>query len=237
MHRCIALHFTSQSKLENDLGWEIIPQRADFLGLTIFKKINAHQTKRLVRNCMSQINLSRRNRNTNIYRSFPKTSLGFSNSFFPYFTKQFNNLQKNLAEDNDILSFKKKLKLKIKPPKIKHYSWGSKRGNALLTQLRVGRSLLNVHSFAINLADSPLCQCARLETNLHFFTECFLYTEERRLLYDSMEQILPKFKTLSNKNKLEIFLHGINLNSEETDSRNSKIIFVVQNFILKTKRF
>ena len=114
---------------------------------------------------------------------------------------------------------------------------GSKRWNALLTQLRVGRSLLNVHSFAINLADSPLCQCARLETNLHFFTECFLYTEERRLLYDSMEQILPKFKTLSNENKLEIFLHGINLTSDETDSRNSKIIFVVQNFILKTKRF
>ena len=52
-----------------------------------------------------------------------------------------------------------------------------------------------------------------------------------------MEQILPKFKTFSNKVKLDILLHGINLQSEETDSRNRLIIFAVQNFILKTKRF
>ena len=30
-----------------------------------------------------------------------------------------------------------------------------------------------------------------------------------------MEQILPKFKTFSNKVKLDILLHGINLQSEE----------------------
>ena len=75
------------------------------------------------------------------------------------------------------------------------------------------------------------------ETVLHFFTECFLYTEERQILYDSMDQILPNFKKYPNKTKLQILLNGINLSSEEIDSRNGKIIFVVQNFILKTKRF
>ena len=52
-----------------------------------------------------------------------------------------------------------------------------------------------------------------------------------------MDQILPNLKKYPNKTKLEILLNGINLSSEEIDSRNSKIIFVVQKFILKTKRF
>ena len=167
------------------------------------------------------------------------TALGsdFSESFFPHFTKCFNKLEPKITAEHDLVAFKENLKEKIKPKKIKHYGWGSKRGNTLWTQLRVGRSFLNAHGFAINLADSDLCLCSRSESVLHFFTECFLFSEERRLLYDSMEQILPKFKDYPKKTKLEIFLHGINLNSEEIDCRNGKIIYAVQNFILKTKRF
>ena len=72
----------------------------------------------------------------------------------------------------------------------------SKRGNSLQTQLPVGRSFLNAHSFSINLADSDLCLCSRSETTTHYLTQCFLYTAERRHLYNSLEQLLPKFKTL-----------------------------------------
>ena len=110
-----------------------------------------------------------------------------------------------------MLLFQEKLKLKLKPKKHKHFSWGSKRGNALQTQLRVGRSFLNAHSFTINLADSDLCLCSRSETTTHYLTQCFLYTEERRLLYNSLEQLLPKFKTFTNKKQTEILLNGINL--------------------------
>ena len=186
---------------------------------------------------MPILNLNRKNRTTFIYQPFPASGLQFSNSFFPYFTRLFNKQELNRTSESDLIIFKEKLKRKIKPPKIRHYNWGSKRGNALWTQLRVGRSFLNSHGFAIHLAETDLCLCSRSESVSHFLTECFLYTEERKILYDSMEQILPKFKTLPNKTKLDILLHGINLHSEETDSRNSKIIFVVQNFILKTKRF
>ena len=167
---------------------------------------------------------------------YTKTKL-FFNSFFPYFTKKFNDLGNAVTVESDINIFKENLKSKLKPKKYKHFSWGSKRGNTLWTQLRVGRSLLNAHGFAINLTSSDLCICSRPETVLHFVTEYFIYTEERRTLYDSLEQILPKFKSLPNKIKLDIFLNGINLNSEELDSRNCKILYIVQNFILKTKRF
>ena len=186
---------------------------------------------------MPNINSNRKTRNKDFYCQFPKKSHKFSNSFFPHFTKLFNNLSTDLQVENDMLLFKEKLKLKLKPKKHKHFSWGSKRGNALQTQLRVGRSFLNAHSFTINLADSDLCLCSRSETTTHYLTQCFLYTEERRLLYNSLEQLLPKFKTFTNKKQTEILLNGINLNADETDVRNSKIVYLVQDFIFKTKRF
>ena len=107
----------------------------------------------------------------------------------------------------------------------------------MLTQLRVGRSFLNSDGFRIGLVDSDLCLCQRSETVKHYFTECFLYTEERRELFVTLEQLIPKFKNLNLKEKLDLLLNGININSDEIDCRNSKIIFAVQKYILKTKRF
>ena len=232
-----ALHLTSQAKLEADLGWETISTRAEFLGLSMFQKIHLHETRPLIRKCMPEINLLRQNRKTGFYKTFPPLGDKFGKSFFPHFSKSFNNLEVNLASQHDMTIFKDDLKAKLKPKKQRHFNWGSKRGNSLHTQLRVGRSFLNGHSFEINLADSNLCLCARPESVSHYFMECFLYTEERRSLFDSMEQLIPNFKKIPNKSKLNILLHGINLDSEEFDSRNAKIIYSVQNFILKTKRF
>ena len=186
---------------------------------------------------MPTLNTNRKTRNTDLYSNFPKKSHKFSNSFFPYFTKLLNNLSTVLQSETDMTLFKENLKQQLKPKKHKHFSWGSKRGNALQTQLRVGRSFLNSHSFSINLADSDLCLCSRSETTTHYLTQCFLYTEERRHLYYSIEQLLPKFKTFSNKKQTDILLNGININADETDVRNSKIVYLVQNYIFKTKRF
>ena len=116
------------------------------------------------------------------------------------------------------------------------FSFGSKIGNMHLTRLRVGRSFLNAHSFEINLSDTNLCNCWRTETVLHYVTECFLYNQERNILYDSMEQYIPNFLSLPNKRKLDILLYGINNNGDE-DCRNKCITLAMQNFILQTKRF
>ena len=186
---------------------------------------------------MPEINFSRNTRNKTFYHPFPPLGDQFSKSFFPHFTKQYNNLDSKLQIEYDLSIFKENLKIKMKPKKYKHFGWGSKRGNALHTQLRVGRSFLNAHGFAINLVDSDLCLCSRPESVSHFLNGCFLYTEERRLLYSSMEQLVPKFGNLSDKMKTDILLHGINIDSEEFDSRNSKIIYLVQDYIFKTKRF
>ena len=221
-----ALHYTNQSKLEQELAWETLAKRSDFLGLTLFQKIHLGQTRPLIKKCMPVLNINRQNRNNNFYHPFPVLGIQFTNSFFPYFTKLFIEQENILKNECDIKNFKDKLKDKIKPKKIKHFAWGSKRGNALWTQLRVGRSFLNAHGFAINLVDTDLCLSSRSKTVLHFYTKCFLYTEERKILYDSSEQILPKFSILPNKTKQDILLYGINLHSEGTDSRNNKLFLL-----------
>ena len=93
-------------------------------------------------------------------------------------------------------------------------SYGSRTGNAIL---RVGRSFLNEHKFSIGLSETKLCICGTTENNDHFLLSCFLYTEERRLLFNTVEQILPTFKNMTKKKKIETLLYGINLNISETD--------------------
>ena len=80
-------------------------------------------------------------------------------------------------------------------------------GNTFHTQLRVGRSLLNEHSFQLGFSDTDLCICHRTESVSHFLTQCFIYTEERRILYDTLGQIYPKFTTVNNNDKLGIILN------------------------------
>ena len=126
-----ALHYTNQTKLELDLGWETLKTRADFLGLSLFQKIHLNQTRPLIKNCMPEFNLVRTNRNTNVYKNFLYQNKTFFNFFFPYFTKKFNDLGNAVTVESDINIFKENLKSKLKPKKYKHFSWGSKRGNRL----------------------------------------------------------------------------------------------------------
>ena len=171
------------------------------------------------------------------FESFPPLGNDFSNSFFPHFTKSWNNLQTEIKSEKDIAIFKSSLKSKIKPKKHKHFSRGCKTGNSLLTQLRVGRSFLNVHGFQINFSSTDKCDCSRIETVSHFLNQCFLFQPEREVLFNSIQKILPKFKTFSDKKKTDTLLFGINLDSEENDSRNIPITIAVQKFILQTGRF
>ena len=66
--------------------------------------------------------------------------------------------------------------------------------NSLHPQLRLGRSFLSAHGFAIGIDKSNLCICLRPETTRHFFT-CFLYQEEQKPLYENVSKQIPKFST------------------------------------------
>ena len=108
----------------------------------------------------------------------------------------------------------------------------------MLTQIPVGRSNLNSHSFTVGKAPSPEFACHfPNESVSHFFQDCFLFNEERRTLFDTFEHFLPKFVSFSKRKKLDIILNGFDKDNPETYSTNVKLQCATQNYVLQTKRF
>ena len=209
-----ALHFTSRVKLNLEMGWEEISSRAKYLGLCLFHKIHLNLTRPLVKKCMPQYRVNVNNtRSGNGYCLFPAANLKFTQSFFPHFTKEWKNLPNYLKNERDIFVFKQKLKEIIQPKKYFHFKFGSKRGNTLLTQLRLGRSFLNSHSFQLGMKVLPVCDiCYVEENNSHFMLSCAFFTEQRDVLFRAVSELVPNFMNFTMKRKLNILLHGINTN-------------------------
>ena len=234
-----ALHYTSKDKLDTELGWESIQKRADILGLNMFHKIHNYETRPLIRSCMPKLDIE------NIYtlRSkggyIPYKNLGdkFKKSFFPYTSGLWNSLPKNV-QGYELADFKTYTKKELKPTRYKHFSKGNKSSNKLLTRIRVGRSYLNHHQYSIGLSGSPQCLCHfREESPLHYFIDCFLYLPERQALFSLIEHYIPHFTNLNKKQKLEIILHGIDIDNQDLYPLNVSLTIAVQNFILHTKGF
>ena len=73
------------------------------------------------------------------YSPYPSYGATFKNSFFPFMTNIWNNLQVS-TQLLPLSDFKEQLKKELKPAKFKHLSKGSKIGNTLITRIRLERS-------------------------------------------------------------------------------------------------
>jgi hypothetical protein len=231
-----ALHLTSQLRLEQDLSLESIANRAKFLGLSIFHKIHLGLSRPLIKSCMPEVNTNN-TRGGGLYKKLNYMSQKYNNSFFPLFSEYWSKLSSNLRNEKDILLFKENLKPSFKPKRQKHFSYGDKRANTLHCRLRVGRSFLKSHSFAINMSTTDRCPCGEIDTTQSYFLTCFLFQNERHVLFEKICQVLPKFKKLSKSEQCDILLYGINRDSVLPDPRNKVITFAVQGYITKTNRF
>ena len=234
-----ALHFTSREKLNNELGWENMQTRINFLGLSFFHKIHLHETRPLIKKCMTELDYAKKylTRSKGGYSPYPNYGDKFKKSFFPYMSKLWNNLNVS-TQLMTLPDFKEQVKKELKPSKIKHFSKGSKIGNTLLTRIRLDRSYLNLHTFSIGLSESSECLChAKNESSLHYLIECFLYTGERQTLFNLVEHYIPNFNQLNRTKKYEVLVNGIHTDNLEYNSTNTTISIAVQNFILRTKRF
>ena len=232
-----ALHFTSRIKLDQDLGWESLAERYELLGLSLFHKIAHNNVRPLLRSLLPKTKDKRYNtRSNDEYENFPRPNEKYYKSFFPHFTRSWNNLEKEIRDDQDHHNFKEKLKIKLKPPRYRHYKYGDKYINTLMCRLRVGRTYLNADSFKIGHSETDRCECGKKETVAHFFV-CERFKSQQDELKNKCNSLIPTFKNLSNAKQLEIFLYGYNLKSEEYDTRNIPLTFAVQRYVLSTKRF
>ena len=186
-----SLHCTSKERLNTELAWESIEKRADFLGLSIFHKIATGKTRPLIRECLPKRKINPDTLRSGSFHQFPYKGEKYARSFFPFYTKKYNSLDlktRSLYIDD----FKEKLSLQIKPQKFKHFSYGySKRGNTLLTHIRIGYSYLKAHSFSTGHATTNICSNSnnnKQESSLHFLIQCPHFARLRETLFNQMEQ-------------------------------------------------
>ena len=119
---CGALHFTNKDKLNLELGWETLMERGKILGLNIFQKIHLHETRPLIRKCMTKLDFEKRVLTRSKGGYIPHINYGkqFKMSFFPYFSGLWNSLPPNIQCKN-IEDFKIYTKEELKPTKFKHF--------------------------------------------------------------------------------------------------------------------
>ena len=234
-----ALNFTSRERLFEELGWETIANRTKFLGLCMFHKIHVHESRPLIRTCLTKLDWEKKCylRSKGGYVPYPYFNQKFLNSFFPFISKQWNNLP-NSTKSKNLYDFKEQLKTDIKPERHKHFSFGPKDSNQIMTRFRTGRTNLNLNRFTIGLSEDPSCLChEKYETSEHFIMNCFIYGAERQNLFNLVEYLIPKFSKLNRKQKFEILTRGIDINNPDFFTTNIRISLAVQTFIMKTKRF
>ena len=236
-----ALHLSSSIKLDHELGWESLEKRYDCLGLILFHKIHLNLTRPLIKTFMPEINYHELNtRHKFMYKPFPFKNKSFSNSFFPSFTKKWIALPAEVRIENDMTEFKNKIKDLFRPTKFKFFSrTGNKRGESLMTQLRVGRSYLNDHRFPIGQSETAACTChsSPRETSKHILLKCNLYTSERQILLGKVKQLSSSFNSLPEHRQFDILLSGIYPDNRDYYYKNTQLQRAVQHFLLSTNRF
>ena len=164
-----ALHNTSRVSLNEELAWESIDTRAQFLGLTIFHKIVKNETRPLIRECLPPRTIHHETLRSEGFRNFPFKGLCFANSFFPMFTKKYNLLHAKTRKLNT-QDFKAHLLNTMKPKKCKHFSYGHKAENMMLTRIRVNFSYLKAHSYKTGHSLTTACPFCpnKTESSLHY---------------------------------------------------------------------
>ena len=233
----MAMKFTSKQKLYEDLGWECIDKRIEFLSLCLFHKIHIHETRPQIRKCMPPVNIYPNfTRSNKHYGNYPENSSDFTNSFFPKISAKWNNLPFE-TRNKDLDEFKQDLIFRFKPQKYKVFNLGGKFGNSIHTQLRLSRSQLNDHLFSIRLSPSPKCLCGAIENTSHFLLDCFLYNEERLCLFNDLRGVLEKRIDRYSRNELvQILLHGEYPSDTGKYAHNKQLFSYVQKFLVSTKR-
>ena len=105
----------------------------------------------------------------------------------------WNSLNNSIRNVDTLSKFKSELK-KIDETENhavpKHYFYGPRKLNIMLTQLRSSASFLNYDLFRVGIVSDPSCLCGAAHENLkHFFLNCPIYLQARTTLIDNINMV------------------------------------------------
>ena len=96
--------------------------RIKFLGLSFFHKIHLHETRPLIKKCMTELDYAKKylTRSKGGYSPYPNYGDKFKKSFFPYMSKLWNNLNVS-TQLMTLPDFKEQVKKELKPRRKKAF--------------------------------------------------------------------------------------------------------------------
>ena len=158
-----AIRGTSKDKLYHELGLETLEKRRQYKKLCCFFKIFRNQSPKYLFNIIPTSVRPCNTRNANNIPQFKVKHNFFQNSFFPSVVIEWNKLDLNIRNSENLFIFKKKLLKFIRPSGNSIFRCHNPKGIKLLTRLRLGLSHLREHKFKHGFLDSlnPVCSCGQ----------------------------------------------------------------------------
>ena len=149
----------------------------------------------------------------NTIKAFATQRSTFRATFFPYCTKEWNQLNDDIKKIELIKKFKKTLIKIIRAKENTVFGDSDIYGVKLLTRLRLNFSHLNEHKFRHNFNDTinPMCNCGpATETTIHYLLRCQLYSVQRAELLDGvykLDSTLKKYALNVNEEILRLTIN------------------------------
>ena len=178
-------------------------------------------------------------RKKNVVGQIRARTASYEASFYPHCLSEWNKLDPEIRLSSSVSSFKNKLLSLIRPPAKPVFSVHDPKGLAILTQLRVRLSALNLNKSRHNFKDTIHSMCLindGIEDTEHFLLSCHLYDVQRHALLGTVSEILLSegLSNLSNEALLKVLLYG---DGRLSTYSNSQIIKATLKYIHASQRF
>ena len=115
------------------------------------------------------------------------------------------------------------------------FDWHNRIGIKYITHIRLGLSHLREHKFKRRFSDTinPICNCVNdVESAIHFFLNCLLYSNERRTFLSSLVNIDDKLFGNANCSLTQTLLFD---NTTFNVKDKTKIINLTIDYIMSAK--
>ena len=216
---------------------ESLEKRKWYRELSCFYKIFRSQSPQYLFNVIPTSVRSYNTRNANNIPQFKVKHNFFKNSFFPSVLIEWNKLDLNISNSENLFISKKKLLKFIRPSGNSVIKCHNPKGIKLLTRLRLGLSHLRDYKFKLGFLDSlnPICSCGQnIETSTHFLLHCSNYSNERLSFLNITRNIDSNVLIKNDLKVTETLLYG---DSSHDNTKNTLIMNATMEFLFASKRF
>ncbi|SMN17477.1 hypothetical protein CRYPA_1947 [uncultured Candidatus Thioglobus sp.] len=182
--------FTNTEYLYRETGWERLEERRTRRKLQLCYNIQNGSTPSylldLIPPTIQSTTIYPLRNGNDIIVPFCRLSLT-RDSFVSATVREWNNLNLSVRNLDTLSKFKKAIRSSISMPIPRHYSYGPRKLNIILTQLRCNASFLNYDLCKVKILSNASCNCgAPCENSHHFFFDCDKYTDNREIIFNSL---------------------------------------------------